>query len=99
MPKEQMVVRTWLRDLSTNEMYLGAACLNLKHNGVCAPDVARERLLLGETLYTRHAHFKLADQGDTYHAPNQQAAGRVNPNGTHADHPHVVPSRESLLGL
>ena len=95
MPKEQMVLRTWKRDFSVNEMYLGAAAANLKHNGTCDVETARRKLLLGETLHTKLAFFKLAPVGDGYDAPNQQASGRVNPNG----HPALLASAESLLGV
>lgn len=96
MPMEQTAVRTWMRDGSTNEMPLGIAALNLKHNGVCSVEVAKERLLQGETLMTKHATFKLAPLGDGYHAPTQQEAGRVNP---HNGHPSILPSQEALLGV
>ncbi len=63
---ESVVIRTWLRDGTQNEMSLHQAIDNLVHNQSDAEGSADERreairryLLAGRTLRTRHATFAL----------------------------------------
>lgn len=96
MPIQQSVTRTWKRDSSQNHMPLDRACANIVGNTGMTYDDVRMRLLAYEQVETKLAQFRLTNRGDVYHAPDQQAAGRVNPNN---GHPSIVPSQEELLGV